>query len=98
MANEQYTRSDDIDRGNAIIVLGMYTRSNEFERGMPSSSLEKYTIKRRLAWHVIIYLRKHTRLDNVRHGMSAWNLGSTHDQMTLGIACHHRHWAAQAVG
>ena len=97
MANGQYTRSDDIGRGNTIIALGMYTRSNDFEHGMPSSSLEKYTIKRSLAWHVIIYLRKYTRLDDVRHGMSAWNLGSTHGQMTLGIACHHRHWAAPAV-
>ena len=97
MAIGQYTRSDNIGRGNAIIALGMYTRSNDFERGMSSLSLEKYRIKRRLAWHVIIYLRKYTRLDDVRHGMSAWNLGSTHSQMTLGVACYHRHWAAQAV-
>ena len=84
-------------RGNAIIAHGMYTRLNDFERGMPSSSLEKYTIKQRLAWHVIISFRKHTQLDDVRHGMSTWNLGSTHGQMMLGVACYHRHWAAQAV-
>ena len=97
MAIGQYTQSDDVGRGNAIISLGMYTRSNDFELGMPSSSFEKYTIKRCLAWHVIIYLRKHTRLDDVRHVMSAWNLGSTDGQMTLGVACYHRHWATQAV-
>ena len=97
MAIGQYTRYEDVFRGNAIIDLGMYTRSDDFERGMPSSSLERYTIKRRLAWHVIIALRKHTGLDDVRHGMSAWNLGNTHGQMTLGVSCYHRHWAAQAV-
>ena len=86
MAIGQYTRSDNVGRGNAIIALGMYTRSNDFERGMPSSSLERYKIKRRLAWHVIIALRKHTRLDDVWHGMSAWNLGSTYGQMTLGVS------------
>ena len=97
MAIRQYTRSDDIGRGNAIIALGMYTRSDDFERGMPSSPLERYTIKRHLACHVIISLQKHTRLDDVRHGMSAWNLGSTHGKMMLGVAYYHRHWAAQAV-
>ena len=86
MANEKYTRSDDIGRGNAIIALGMYTQSYDFERGMPSSSLEKYTIKRPLAWHVIIALPKHTGLNDVRHYMSAWNLGSTYGQMTLGVS------------
>ena len=93
----QYTRSDDVGCGNAITALGMYTGSDDFERGMPSSSLERYTIKRPLAWHVIIALRKHTGLNDVRHYMSAWNLGSTHGQMTLGVSCYHRHWAAQAV-
>ena len=86
MAIGQYTRLDDVGRGNAIIALGMYTRSNDFERGMASSSLERYKIKRCLAWHVIISLRKHTRLDDVWHGMSAWNLGSTYGQMTLGVS------------
>ena len=98
MAIRHYTRSDDVVRGNAIIALVMYTRTDDFEHGMPSSPFKRYTIKRRFAWHVIIALRKHTRLDDVRQGMSAWNLGSTHGRMTLGIACHHRHWVAQAVG
>ena len=72
-------------------------RSDDFKRGMPSSSLERYMIKQRLAWDKIISFRKHTQLDDVRHVMSAWILGSTHDRMTLGIACYHHHSAPQAV-
>ena len=88
MAIGQYTRSDEIGHDNTIIALGMYTWSDDFERGMPSSPLERYTI---------IDLSKQTRLDNVWHGISTWNLGSTHGWITLGVACYHRHWDAQAV-
>ena len=40
MSLGQHTWSDNVDRGNIIIALGLYTRSNDVKRGMPSSPLE----------------------------------------------------------
>ncbi|TMW88567.1 hypothetical protein EJD97_018386 [Solanum chilense] len=54
------------------------------------------TIGRRRAWHVAITLGEQTLSDNIGHGMPAWPLSSAYRQITSGVACHHRHWAAQA--
>ena len=59
---------------------------------------EAYTVERRRAWHAIIALGQHTRSNDVRRDMPSSPLDSTHDRMTLGMACHHHLWAAQTVG
>ena len=38
-----------------------------------------------------------TQSNDVGSGMPSSTLGSTHDRTTLGVACHHRLWAAQTV-
>ena len=56
-----------------------------------------HTVERRQAWHAIIALGRQTRSNDVRRGMPSSPLGSTHGQMTLGGAGHHRLWAALTV-
>ena len=56
-----------------------------------------YIVERRWAWHVIIAFSQHTRSNDVKRGMPSSPLGSTHGPMTLGVACHHRLWAAHTV-
>ena len=55
------------------------------------------TVERRRVWHDIIAFEQHTQLNDVGRGMLSSPLGSTHGRMTLGVACHHRLWAAQMV-
>ena len=85
----QYTRSDDVVRGNAIIALEIYTRLDDFKRGMPSSPLDSihgHTTSCVACCHP---LGQHTRSDNISRGMPTWPLGSTYGRMTLGMACHY---------
>ncbi|WP_353802562.1 hypothetical protein [Acinetobacter baumannii] len=48
-------------------------------------------------WHDITAFGQHTRLNDVGRGMPSSPLGSTHDQTTSGVACHHRRWAAHTI-
>ena len=57
-----------------------------------------HTVERRRAWHAIIALGRQTRSNDVWRGMPSSLSGSTNGRMTLGVACHHRLWAAQTVG
>uniref|UniRef100_A0A494G8M2 Uncharacterized protein n=1 Tax=Solanum lycopersicum TaxID=4081 RepID=A0A494G8M2_SOLLC len=45
------------------------------------------SVRRRRAWYAVTAFGQHTQSDD----------GSTHDQTTSGVACHHRLWAAQTV-
>ena len=47
------------------------------------------TVKRRLAWHAIIAIVRHTRSNDVVRGMPSSTLGSTHGRMTSGVAYYH---------
>ena len=56
-----------------------------------------HTAERRRAWHANIAFGQHIRSNDVGRGMSSSPLGSTHDRITSGVACHHGLWAAHAV-
>ena len=49
------------------------------------------------AWHDIIALGQHTRLNDVGRGITLPPLDSKHGRTMSGVACHHRLWAAQTV-
>ena len=55
------------------------------------------TVAQRRAWHANIAFGLHRRSDGIGHGMPSSPLGSTHGRTTLGVACHHRLWAAHTV-
>ena len=57
-----------------------------------------YTIRLRRAWHAIIAIGKHTRLDNIERRMPSSLLGSTHSRTTSGVVYLHYPWAAHTVG
>ena len=55
------------------------------------------TVERRRAWHAIIAFGQHTRSNDVGHDIASPLLYNTHSRTTLGMACHHRLWAAHTV-
>ena len=52
-------------------------------------------IERRRKWHAITALGQHTRSNYIGRGMISLPLDSTHSRQTLGVAFHHRLWAAR---
>ena len=76
----------------------------DFTHGRTKSGVALYnlpwtahTVERRRAWHAIIAFGQHTRSNDVGRGMPSSPLGSTHGRTTLGVACHHRLWAAHTI-
>ena len=59
--------------------------------------LKEYTIGRFHALHVIIAVGHHTRWEDVRRGMPACPLGSSHGLMTSGVRFHHFLWTTYMV-
>ena len=55
-----------------------------------------HTDEQHRTWHAIITFVQHTWSDNVRRGMPAWSLGSTHGQTKLGMTCHNHPWEARS--
>ena len=54
-----------------------------------------HTVERRRAWNAIIAFGKHTRSSDVGCGMPSPPFDRKCSRTTLGVACHHRLWAAQ---
>ena len=50
------------------------------------------------AWHAHITHRLHTWSHDIEHRMPSSPLGSTQNQMTSGVACHHRTCEPYTVG
>ena len=82
---------------HVITTLGLHARSDDVRRGMTSPPLDNHTVERHWAWHDITALGLHARSDDVERDMTSTLLDSTHGQMTLGVACHHRLWTAHMV-
>ena len=94
----QHTRSDDIERGMPSSPFGStngHTTSTVVCHHLPWAA---HTVERHRAWHDITAFGQHTWSNDVRRDMPSPPLDSTHDRMTLGMACHHHLWAAQTVG
>uniref|UniRef100_A0A494G8P9 Uncharacterized protein n=1 Tax=Solanum lycopersicum TaxID=4081 RepID=A0A494G8P9_SOLLC len=54
-------------------------------------------VERRRACHDITALGRHARSNDVGSGMTSQPLDVTHGQTLLGVACHHRLWAAHTI-
>ena len=78
-----------------ITALGKHTQSDDVGRGMTSPPLDNTHGRQRRAWHDITAFGQHTRSNVIRHGIPLSPLGSTQGRKTLGMAYHHRLWAAQ---
>ena len=48
-------------------------------------------------WHTIIYIVRHTQLDNDEHDMQSSPLDCTHSGMTSSVTCHHCPWTTYTV-
>ena len=68
------TLSDDVGRGMPLSLLGSTHGRMKLGVACYYSPWKAYTVERCRAWHVIIALGLHTRLDDVRNGMPAWSL------------------------
>ena len=89
--------SEDVGRGMTSPPL-------DNTHGRPTSGMAchhrlwaAHIVKRRQAWHDITAFGKHTRSNDVGHGMPSSPLGSTYGRTTSGKACHHRVLAAHTV-
>ena len=82
---------------HAIIALGRQTPSTASGVACHHRPCTANTIERRQAWHAIIAFGQHTRSNDIRRGMISPPLDNTHGRTTLGMAWHHRLWAAQMV-
>ena len=80
-----------------ITALGLHAQSDDVRCGMTSSPLESTHGRQCRAWHAITVLGQHTRSDDIGRDMPSMPLESTHNRTTLGVACHHRLWAAHTI-
>ena len=56
----------------------------QHRRDMPSPPLAVYTVKRRRVWHAKIAFGKHTRSNNVAHGMPSSHFGQHRQSNDVG--------------
>ena len=64
---------------------------------MLSPPLDITHLRQRRVWHDIISVRQHTQSVGIGLGMPSSPLDRKHSRTTLGMACHHRLWAAHMV-
>ena len=91
------TRSNDVERGMPSSTL-------DGKHGRTTSGVACHhrlwaaqTVGQRRALHAIIAFGHHRQSNVVGRGMPSLPLGSTHGRTTLGVAFHHRLWAAHTV-
>ena len=91
------TRSNDVERG-------MPSPPWDSTHGHTTSGvachhrlLAAQMVIRRRPWHAITALGQHTQSKDVGRGMTSPPLDSTHGRTSLGVACHHRLWAAHTI-
>ena len=96
-ALRQHTRSDFIGHGMTSLPLDSTHGRTTSGVACDHRFWAAHTVERRRALHAIIALGRQTRSNDVRRDMPLSPLGSTHDRTTLGVAYHHRLWAAHMV-
>uniref|UniRef100_A0A3Q7GT91 Uncharacterized protein n=1 Tax=Solanum lycopersicum TaxID=4081 RepID=A0A3Q7GT91_SOLLC len=79
------------------MALEKHTRSDDVGCGKAIIEPRMHT-RSDDVWHARMAFRKHRWLDDVEHGVPLSPLDSTYGPMTLGVTCHHRHWATHAGG
>ena len=106
IAFRQHTRSNNVSCGMPSSPLGSTngrtTSSVACHHRLWTSSHSRRAssvacVEQHWAWHAIIVFVKHTRSNDVGRGITTPPLDSIHGQMTSGVACHHRLWAAHTV-
>ena len=93
----QHTWSDYVGRGMTSPLLDSTHGQTTSGVACHHRLWAAFTIKRGRAWHDITAHGQHTWSNDVRRGMASSPLGSTHGQITLGVACRHCPWIAHTV-
>ena len=93
----KHTRSTDVGRGMPSSPLGSTDGRTTSSVACHYRPWVAHTVERRRTWHTVIAVGKHTRSNDVGRGMPSSPLVSINGQTTLGVACHHRLWAAHTV-
>ena len=94
----QYTQSDDVGRCMTSPPLDSTHGRTMLGMTCHHRPCTARTVGQRQAWHAITALEKHTRSNDVGHGMTSPLLENTHSRMTLGVAWHHHSWTTHIVG
>ena len=91
------TWSNDVGRGMPTLPLD--STHGQTTSGMTCHHLlwTTHTVERRRAWNAIIAFGKHTRSSDVGCGMPSPPFDRKCSRTTLGVACHHRLWAAHTA-
>ncbi|TMW83431.1 hypothetical protein EJD97_001687 [Solanum chilense] len=82
-------RVDDVDRGMPSSPLGSTQCRTTSGMTCHLSLWEAYRIVLHRAWHAIITLGQHIRLDDVGHGIQSYPLERTHYKTTSAVACQY---------
>ena len=81
----------------AHMDLGQHKLSDDIRRYMLHHLWAAHTVRLCRSWHACTIHGQRTLSNNVKCCMPSQPLGSTHNRMMLGVACHHRPWEAQPV-
>ena len=82
---------------HAHIGLRQHTLSDNVGRHMIHRPETTHTIILCQSWHARMILGQRTQSDDIERCMPLPLLGSTHNRMTSGVACHRRPWEAHIV-
>uniref|UniRef100_A0A3Q7GSI8 Uncharacterized protein n=1 Tax=Solanum lycopersicum TaxID=4081 RepID=A0A3Q7GSI8_SOLLC len=93
IAFRQHTRTKNIGHGMPSSPLGSTHEQTTSSVACHHRPWTAHTIRLLRAWHSIITLGLHMRLDDIGYCMTAWPLGSTHADDS-GIACHQLNWSS----
>ena len=95
------TWSNDVRRGMPSLPMGSIGSRTASGVACHHRLWPAHTVERRQAWHAIITFRKHTRSNDVAHGMASPPLDSTHGQKRRvwhNIAAFREHTQSDDVG
>ena len=98
MSLGQETRSDDVGRGMPSSFLDNIQGQTMSHVACYHCPWTEHTVRRRRAWHAIIYLRLHKQSKDVERVMLSSSFDFTHGRTTSGMTCTHVPWAANMIG
>ena len=98
MSLGQETRSDDVGRGMPSSPLDNIQGQTISPGACYHFPWTEHTVRRRRAWHAIIYLGLHIQSKDVERVMLSSSFDFTHGRTMSGMTCTHVPWAANTVG
>ena len=87
-----HTQSDNVGHGMPTLALGSINGRTTSGATCHHRPWVAHTVGLCRAWNARMVLGKQIQSDDIDHCMPSSPLGSTHNQMTSGVACHHRPW------